>query len=155
MTSSCIRKEGTAVLIRWLRGQGAEGGHGLPHGGSGARPRSQTASGTLALWPGWERTFHQGSLAHPSASATAAGLSRRDQQVLPGSPSSRGPNVLAVSLLPPVPACSHHRSSLAITPPPQQPHHHTTTASSPEPTQAFTGCMALGREPLYSLGISL
>lgn len=64
------------------------------------------------------------------------------RQVRSGPP-SWGPNVLAISLLPLVPACRHHHSIITITP------HRLPTSTH---GGAFTGCMTLGREPLPSPG---
>lgn len=56
-------------------------------------------------------------------------------------PSSWEPNVLAISLLPLVPACSHHHGIITVTP------HRLPTRTH---DRALTGCMALGREPFPS-----
>lgn len=112
MAKRCIRKGWTAALIPWLRGQGVGRGCDLPHRGSGGRPRSQTTRLGADL-PSWGRLTH--------SSAARSRLAPWNQLLCSkssASPSSWGPNVLAISLLPPVPACSHHCSSSTITPPP-------------------------------------
>lgn len=144
MAKSCLRKGRTAVLIQWLRDQDAERGHGLPHGGSGGRPQSQTDSGTPAPWPGWEQTFHQESprsplcLCHRSRAVTLGPASPLWKPLLLGA------QCLGRLLAATVPACSHLRSNLAITPPPQQPHHHTTSTSHQSPRRPSPGAWHWG-----------
>lgn len=92
-----------------------------------ARGQAGSPRSLLCLWS-W-----QGSHAGASCSGSRPSLDL----------SSWGLSVLAVSLLPLVPACSHHHGIITVTP-----HHLPTRAHD----RALTGCMALGWEPFPSPG---
>lgn len=148
---SCERNKALlAVPNGWPRGRGAEMMGLTTQGGAEAGPgrtppgldSSHPARRGAGLWFGWgviplvPLPLPLTAELLPSGPAACAASP-------PRSPSSWGPNVLAISSLSPVPACSHHHSIISVTPPP--PRHQS-------PWRAFTGCMALGREPLYSWG---
>lgn len=62
-----------------------------------------------------------GRLAHSSATRSRLAPGTSCSAASPPQAPPWGPSVLAISLLPPVPACRHHRSSSTITPPPLPP----------------------------------